>query len=78
MNFALSSFPLLIHMCTVQWRIQDFPEEGAPTPNMGAPTYYLVKNFLKTAWKWKNLDPEGRGRASLAPPLDPPMQFGEL
>ena len=41
-----------------QWRIQVFPEEGAPT-------YYLVKNFLKTAWKWKNSDPEG---ASLAPP----------
>ena len=32
----------------LQWRIQDFPEEGAPTPKVGAPTYYLVKNFPKT------------------------------
>ena len=28
---------------------QDFREEGAPTPKVGAPTYYLVKNFPKTA-----------------------------
>ena len=27
-----------------QWRIQDFPEEGALTPRGGAPTYYLA-NF---------------------------------
>ena len=25
----------------LQWRIQDFPEEGALTPEGGAPTYYL-------------------------------------
>ena len=52
-----------------QWRIQDFPGEGAPTPKVGATTYYLVKNFPKTAWKWNNLDPGGGGRASLACPL---------
>ena len=55
-----------------QWWMQDFPEEGAPTPKVGTPTYHLAKNFPKTAWKWKNLDP---GSASLAPPLDPPMVF---
>ena len=43
----------------LQWRIQDFPEEGPPTHKVGLPTYDLVKNFPKTAWKWKNLDPEG-------------------
>ena len=33
------------------------------------PKVLLFFNFLpKTAWKWKNLDPQG-GRASLAPPL---------
>ena len=31
--------------------------------------FFIV--LLKTAWKWKNLDPGGG--ASLAPPLDPPM-----
>ena len=29
---------------SIQWRIQDFPEEGALTPKGGAPTYYLA-NF---------------------------------
>ena len=24
-----------------QWRIQDFPEGGAPTAKVGAPTYYF-------------------------------------
>ena len=28
--------------------------------------------FLKTAWKWKNLDPQG-GEHPSRPPLDPPM-----
>ena len=30
----------------MQWRIQDFPEEGALTPKEGAPTYYLA-NFSR-------------------------------
>ena len=29
-----------------QWRIQDFPEEGALTPK-GRPTYYLANLFQK-------------------------------
>ena len=41
-----------------------FPRGGA---NSQSGCAYLL--FLpKTAWKWKNLDPQG-GRASLAPPL---------
>ena len=52
-----------------QWRIQDFPQGGRQLPKL-----LLFFTFLpKTAWKWKNLDPRGGGRASLAPPLDPPM-----
>ena len=31
---------------TIQWRIQDFLEEGAPTPG-GMPTYDFAKNFQK-------------------------------
>ena len=27
----------------LQWRIQDFPEEGAPTPGCGAPKYDFAK-----------------------------------
>ena len=51
----------------LQWRIQDFPEEGAPTPQGGA-NIRICRFFPKTAWNWKNLDPQG-GRASPAPPL---------
>ena len=33
-----------------QWRIQDFPEGGAPTPKVGVLTYYFAHYFLpKTA-----------------------------
>ena len=52
----------------MQWRIQDFPDGGAPTSKVGAPTHYLVKFFPKTAWKWKNLDPEGGARVPGASP----------
>ena len=31
---------------STQWRIQDYPEEGALTPKGGAPTYYLA-NFSR-------------------------------
>ena len=41
-----------------QWRIQDFPEVGAPTPQGGA-NIRFCQNFPKTAWNWKNLDPQG-------------------
>ena len=54
-----------------QWQIQDFPEEGALTPKGGAPTYNLA-NFSRKLHE--NEEILGRaGRASLAPPLDPPL-----
>ena len=34
-----------VHCCNVQWQIQYFPlgeGNGAPTPNMGVPTYFLA------------------------------------
>ena len=60
------------HIFIFQWRIQDFPQGGRQLPKL-----LLSFTFLpKTAWKWKNLDPQG-GRASLAPPLDPPMSLNQ-
>ena len=49
---------------TDQWRIQDFPQGGRQLPKV-----LLFFNFLpKTAWKWKNLDPQGGARVPGAPP----------
>ena len=59
----------------VQWRIQDFPEEGAPTPQGGA-NIQFCQNLPKTGWNWKNLDPQGG--ASLAPALDPPLKCQQV
>ena len=55
----------------MQWRIQDLPEEGAPTP-WGHANIRFCQIFPKTAWNWKNLDPQGGARSS-RPPLDPPL-----
>ena len=53
---------LLAFMGSYQWRIQDFPKEGAPTLQGGA-NIRFCQNFPKTAWNWKNLDPRGGGGA---------------
>ena len=72
-KFSLDRYPMEVVMAngltvrhlicsTYQWRIQDFPQGGRQLPKV-----LLFFNFLpKTAWKWKNLDPRGGGRA---PPL---------
>ena len=41
-----------------QWRIQDYSEVGAPTLR-GVANIQFCQNFPKTAWNWKNLDPQG-------------------
>ena len=51
-----------------QWRIQDFSEGGAPTPNLGLFCNFFAENCMKI----KEFGPPG-GHASLVPPLDPPM-----
>ena len=53
-----------------QWRIQDFPEEGAPTPQ-GGRQHTILSNFPKNCMKLKEFGPRGGGggRASPAPPL---------
>ena len=61
LKFILSFLwkPLNIMKNCMQWRIQDFPEVGTPTPNVDVKSYYLANFFPKTAWNWKSLYPEG-------------------
>ena len=55
--------PLLLDI-PIQWRIQDFPQGGRQLPKL-----LLFFTFLpKTAWKWKNLDPQGGAHVPGAPP----------
>ena len=50
-----------------QWRIQDFPDRGAPTPRVGEGANLLFGQFSpKIAWKRKHLGRQG--------PLDPPAR----
>ena len=55
-----------------QWRIQDFPEEGVPTPQGGAPTYDFAKFSQKLHEIERIWAPRG-GARPLHPPLDPPL-----
>ena len=51
------------------WKVVDpgfFPRE-APTPKVGVLNLLFCKFLPKTAWKWKNLDPE-EARVPGAPP----------
>ena len=52
-----------------QWRIQDFPEEGAPTPKSAI----ILPFFAKNCMKMKEFGRTGGGTRPLRPPLDPPM-----
>ena len=54
--------------CTCQWRIQDFPEEGAPTPQGGAPTYEIAK-FSEKLHEIERIWTPGGGARPSRPPL---------
>ena len=56
-----------------QWRIQDFPEEGAPTSRGGAPTYDFVNFHRKLHENEEIFAAGGGGERPLRPPLDPPL-----
>ena len=56
-------------MLLSQWRIQDFPQGGAPTPKIAI----IFQIFAKNCMKMKEFGPPRGGHASMAPPLDPPM-----
>ena len=45
-----------------QWRIQDFPDGGAPTLKMGVLNHYFAENCMKM----KEIEPPGEGGAFLA------------
>ena len=49
----------------LQWRIQDFPEEGVPTAQ-GGRQHTILPNFSKNCMKLEEFRPPGR--ASLEPP----------
>ena len=57
----------------LQWRIQDFPEEGAPTPRGGAPTYDFAIFPQKLHEIERIWAPRGRGARPSRSPLDPPL-----
>ena len=58
----------------MQWRIQDFPEEGAPTLRGGRQDTILLK-FPENCMKLKKIRPPGGGARPLRPPLDPPLRW---
>ena len=61
-----------------QWRIQDFPEEGAPTLRGGGGRQHtILPNFPKNCMKLKEFEPPG-GRGGARPKfyyVDPPLDF---
>ena len=59
-----------------QWRIKDFPEEGALAPKGGAPNYYLA-NFSRKLHENEEILGRGGARPS-RPPLDPPLLPGVI
>ena len=69
--FGGSLVTLVVAFGLLQWRIQDFPEEGAPTlgGGGGATCNFAKCSKKETAWNWKNLDTgRGGGSVSLMPP----------
>ena len=58
----------ILNIKTIQWRIQDFPEEGASTP--GGRQYTILPKFPKNCMKLKEFGPRGRVPCAL---LDPPL-----
>ena len=62
----------------LQWRIQDFPEGGPPTPEVGMLTYHFANFLPETAWKWKNLDSKGGACPWQSPHLPSICQCSDL
>ena len=52
-----------------QWRIQDFPRGGAPTPKNAI----IFQLFAENCMKMNEFGPPGGGARPWRPPLDPPM-----
>ena len=54
----------------MQWRIQDFPRGGAPTPKIAI----IFQIFAENCMKMKEFGPPGGGARVPGAPLDPPMR----
>ena len=55
-RFLSCDYHPFIYNLNIQWRIQDFPEEGAPTPKSAIILpFFLAKNCMKM----KELGPGG-------------------
>ena len=76
MNHKLDKYVRYVNIVNVvshlQWRIQDFPEEGAPIPQGGC-QHTNLPNFPMKLNEFGL--PRGGGHASLAPPLDAPLHL---
>ena len=63
-------YGIKIYWRSGQWRIQDFPQGGAPTTKIAI----IFQIFAKNCMKMKEFRPPGGGGARpWRPPLDPPM-----
>ena len=56
-------------MIPIQWRIQDFPQGGAPTPK----STIIFQFFAENCMKMKEFGPPGGDARPWRPPLDPPI-----
>ena len=66
------SQPVLHKITPLQWRIQDFPEEGAPTLQGGC-QHTILPNFPKNCMKLKEFGPPGGGARPKFYYVDPPL-----
>ena len=58
---------------SLQWRIQDFPEVGAPTPQ-GGRQHTILPKFPKNCMKLKEFGPRGGARPKFYY-VDPPLVY---
>ena len=54
---------MMLFIITSQWRIQDFPQGGAPTPKIAI----IFQNFAENCMKMKEFGPPGGARVPGAP-----------
>ena len=61
----------------VQWRIQDFPDGGAPTPERGC-QHTIWPIFPKNCMKMKKIWPRGGGTRPCAPPRSANVVYSKI
>ena len=61
----------------LQWRIQDFPEEGAPTPQ-GGRQHTILPIFPENCMKLKEFGPPGGGTRPKFYYVDPPLAWDRV